>query len=183
MAESGFAEVLRRCQESSTDTGIIHSRLKALKGLMTVAQNRGSYVESEWLCCEALEMSIQELGHNHYIQKGWLKVWSICCGCNSDMTKRESVPKSIGLTLKLNYSYDSYRKLESVFSSSRCRQDIPYGRHQHDLLASTIVRRPAIATHIDLGLDFVMSCPQLLILISRRCPQQRPSLSALHPRT
>ena len=37
---------------------------------MTVAQNRGSYVESEWLCYEALDMSIQELGHNHFYTKG-----------------------------------------------------------------------------------------------------------------
>jgi hypothetical protein len=50
MAELELMEVLRRCQESSTDIETTHSRLKALKGLMGVAQNRGSYVRSEWLC-------------------------------------------------------------------------------------------------------------------------------------
>lgn len=44
MAELEFMEVLRRCQESSTDIETTYSRLKALKGLMGVAQNRGSYV-------------------------------------------------------------------------------------------------------------------------------------------
>jgi hypothetical protein len=70
MAESGYVEVLKRCQESSTDIGITHSRLKALKGLMSVAQTRGSYVESERLCYNALDLSTQELGPNHYYTKG-----------------------------------------------------------------------------------------------------------------
>jgi hypothetical protein len=65
MAELEFMEVLRRCQESSTDIETTHSRLKALKGLMGVAQNRGSYVRSEWLCHEALDISTQKLGDNH----------------------------------------------------------------------------------------------------------------------
>jgi hypothetical protein len=70
MTQSNFVEVLRRCQESSADIGKTHSRLKALKGLIGVAQKRGSYVESEWLCYEALDISTQELGHSHYYTKG-----------------------------------------------------------------------------------------------------------------
>ena len=167
MAELGYVEVLRRCQEPGTDIGTTHSKLKALEGLMSVAKNRGSYVESEQLCYEALDMSTQELDHNHYYTIGLAEAWSIYCGSNSEMTKHESVPKSIGLTFKLNNSYSSYRKLESVFSSPRCCQYIPYSRNEHDLLASTIAPGLTIATHIDLGLGLPMGCPKLLILISR----------------
>lgn len=70
MAESGLEEVVRRCQESSADRAMTCAKLKALKGLLTVASIRQCWDVSESLCREALAISIEELGHDHYYTKG-----------------------------------------------------------------------------------------------------------------
>lgn len=69
-AEAGFGKVLKRYHESSADTATKHAKLKALKGLMTIATIRQSWAEGESLSREALEISIAELGQDHYYTKG-----------------------------------------------------------------------------------------------------------------
>jgi hypothetical protein len=70
-AEAGFEDVMKRYQESGADTATKHVKLKALKGLMTVATIRQSWAEGESLSREALEISIKELGKDHYYTKGF----------------------------------------------------------------------------------------------------------------
>jgi hypothetical protein len=69
-AEADFENVMKRYQESSADIATKHAKLKALKGLMTVATIRRNWAEGESLSREALEISIKELGQDHYYTKG-----------------------------------------------------------------------------------------------------------------
>ena len=69
-AESGFKEVVRRCPESSVDKATAHARLKAMKGLLTVASVERCWSKSESICREALSVSVEELGHDHYYTRG-----------------------------------------------------------------------------------------------------------------
>ena len=69
-AESGFKEVVRRCSESSADKATAHARLKALKALSIVASLESCWRKSESICREALSISVEELGHDHYYTRG-----------------------------------------------------------------------------------------------------------------
>lgn len=66
LAKRGFSEVLARIPEHSLDRTAIHARLRALKGLVVIADREGRWNEGETLCREALDLSIKELGHAHY---------------------------------------------------------------------------------------------------------------------
>lgn len=65
-AKRGFSEVLARVPEHSLDRTAIHARLRALKGLVVIADREGRWNEGEILCREALDLSVKELGHAHY---------------------------------------------------------------------------------------------------------------------
>jgi hypothetical protein len=65
-AERGFKKVLATIPEQSRDRTAIHARLRALKGLVVIADRQSRWDEGEALCREALDLSIKELGQTHY---------------------------------------------------------------------------------------------------------------------
>jgi hypothetical protein len=65
-AERGFKKVLATIPGQSRDRMAIHSRLRALKSLVVIADRQSRWDEGEALCREALDLSIKELGQTHY---------------------------------------------------------------------------------------------------------------------
>jgi hypothetical protein len=65
-AERGFKKVLATIPGQSRDKMAIHARLRALKGLVVIADRQSRWDEGEALCREALDISIKELGQTHY---------------------------------------------------------------------------------------------------------------------
>src|SRR5256885_1695455 len=65
-AERGFKKVLATIPGESRDRIAIHTRLRALKGLVVIADRQSRWDEGEALCREALDLSIKELGQTHY---------------------------------------------------------------------------------------------------------------------
>ena len=65
-AERGFKNVLATIPGQSGDRMAIHARLRALKGLVVIADRQSKWDEGEALCREALDLSIKELGQTHY---------------------------------------------------------------------------------------------------------------------
>jgi hypothetical protein len=65
-AERGFKIVLATTPGQSRDRTAIHARLRALKGLVMIADRQSRWDEGEALCREALDLSIKELGQTHY---------------------------------------------------------------------------------------------------------------------
>ena len=66
VAESGFKKVLVRIQGACPTATSNHARLRALKGLVVIADRQGRWDEGESTCREALELSVKELGQAHY---------------------------------------------------------------------------------------------------------------------
>ena len=66
VAESGFKKVLIGTQGALPTAASNHARLRALKGLVVIADRQGRWDEGESRCREALLLSVKELGHAHY---------------------------------------------------------------------------------------------------------------------
>lgn len=66
IAEQGFKGLLARTQGACPTTTVSHARLRALKGMVVIADRKGWWNEGETLCREALDLGINALGQGHY---------------------------------------------------------------------------------------------------------------------
>jgi hypothetical protein len=67
--EEGLHELLRNDAALISGRKANHCRLRAIKGLMMVADCRSKWSEAEFLCREALIISVDELGKDHHYTK------------------------------------------------------------------------------------------------------------------
>jgi hypothetical protein len=67
--EHGLNELLRKDEGMISGRNANHRRLRAIKGLMIVADYRSRWSETESLCREALVISADELGKDHHYTK------------------------------------------------------------------------------------------------------------------